>query len=142
MAVGGNFMGLSISSLSNSYTEVGANLIYKSNMPITSTPFPSLEFAYFDESTANRTGLVDTHTMSSGNYPKKLVLNASYVYITPSGPFCGGAGYGGSEAFAQYAAAGIAGGGGGAVAKYANAFPTSGGGGGGIIIICPISMGA
>ena len=138
LAEGGKIMGLSITS-SEATSAVAYNLIYKKNMPVTSQPFAGLkfEFGYNQASLSSP----NTFSVSSGAYSRKST-SASVVHILPSGPFCGGAGYGGSDAVAQHAAAGIAGGGGGGMSQQTARYGYSGGGGGGIIIICPISMGA
>lgn len=138
LAEGGKIMGSSISS-SELISAVAFNLIYKKNMPVVSDTFPGLKFAY-GYGTPNTTSL-QSYDISSGAYSRKSTV-ASVVHISPSGPFCGGAGYGGSDAVQQFAASGIAGGGGGGMSQSTARYGYSGGGGGGIIIICPISMGA
>ena len=138
LAEGGKIMGSSISS-SESISAVNFNLIYKKNMPVVSDTFPGLKFRY-GLGTASNTS-PQGYDISSGAYSRKATVS-SQVHISPSGPFCGGAGYGGSDSVQQFAASGIAGGGGGGMSQETARYGYSGGGGGGIIIICPISMGA
>jgi len=138
LAEGGKIMGLSITS-SQTMSAVAHGLIYKKNMPVTSQPFAGLKFEFGYNSASLSSP--NTFSVSSGAYSRKSTA-ASVVHILPSGPFCGGAGYGGSDSVQQFAAAGIAGGGGGGMSQQTARYGYSGGGGGGIIIICPISMGA
>jgi len=138
LAEGGKIMGSSISSSEN-ISATALDLIYKKNMPVTSEPFAGLKFEY-GYGQVNSTS-PDTLSASSGAYSRKSTVS-SVVHIAPSGPFCGGAGYGSSEGVQQFAASGIAGGGGGGMSQSTARYGYSGGGGGGIIIICPISMGA
>ena len=141
MAMGGMVMGWSdpITASSSTVSTVGADVIYKKNMPVTCDIFPGLKFQF--GAPVNLTGVYDTNNVSSGTYPRRLV-HSGKTYILPSGPFCGGAGYGGSETGNQFAASGICGGGGGGMCQQDARYGYSGGGGSGIVIICPISIGA
>ena len=139
MAMGGVVMGESISGSTATYSAIGYNQIHKKNMPVACDTFPGLKFEYTGDASQNYHWQI--HSLASGTYPGRAVTNGK-TYVTPSGPFCGGAGYGGSESGNQFAASGICGGGGGGMSQGDARYGYSGGGGGGIVIICPISIGA
>ena len=140
MGQGGKIQGSAGAYADDSEFNSSFDKIYKRNMPVVMEPFAGIHFQFAPLST--NSGSLDRTSVPSGDYPRKQLVSSD-VYISPSGPFCGGAGYGGSNSGLQTAAAGIAGGGGGGIGKYSSGnFGSSGGGGTGIIIICPISMGA
>jgi len=117
------------------------NDIYRQSyagLPVSINPFSSVQYAY-QVGTSNE----DQLTINTDN-PSNFSYVSTRYYMHPQGPFSGGSSYrrpSGSNPI--IASAGIAGGGGGSCNNnYSNSLNRSGGGGSGLIIICPLSMGA
>lgn len=78
--------------------------------------------------------------VKTGSRGSTFTVSSSIYVTTPAGPLDGGAGNGGF--YHRYAASGSCGGGGGSVNCESGRTGWSGAGGSGIIIICPLSIGA
>ena len=109
------------------------------NQPVEVTPFPTIKFHQL----SSRNGWGSNSSNSSGHTGFIIQEGTNYNALGNS-PFTGGAGVSGGTGGAYFrAAAGIAGAGGGGVnCDSSPAGGLSGGGGAGLIIVCPISMGA
>lgn len=116
------------------------NDIYRQNdagLPLSINPFSSIQYSY------QISNYEDQLTINTDNASNFSYVSTRY-YIHPQGPFSGGSSYrraAGTSAI--LASAGIAGSGGGSCNNnVSNSLNRSGGGGSGLIIICPLSMGA